>query len=86
MLKSKMICDKKSACVYKNFEMKKVCSLEQKMFVCYLFITLIKEKLHYSTSIYSISCWVLLWYLVICYLCTHIAEFWKGIGTVQIKY
>lgn len=29
MLKSKMIYGRKSACIYKNFEMQKVCSLEQ---------------------------------------------------------
>lgn len=35
MLKSKMICGRKSGWVYKNFEMEKICSLEQNT-VCVL--------------------------------------------------
>lgn len=29
---------------------------------------------------YFISCWPLWWYLAVCFLCIHIAKFWKGIG------
>lgn len=86
MLKSKMICGRKSAWVYKNFEMDKIYYLEQNI-VCVLsfnYIDKIQAALFYHYLFYiMLGTLVVLYVVTVCYLCTHIAEFWKG--TLQIK-
>lgn len=74
MLKHKMICGRISAWVYKNFEMKNLFLLEQDN-LCVLSFNYTDKREAGLFYQYFISGWPLWWYLVICFVCIHIAEF-----------
>lgn len=83
MLKSKMICGRKSAWVYKNFEMEKNLFIRTKHCVLSFNCTHKREAALFYQYLFYIMLDTL---VVLSHICAHIAEIWKGIGTFQIKY